>query len=518
MSIIEQQKELEYYPDETLAQEMMQPTGIAPSFLVATEIKRRNDMRNAYQSQANPTPQTSVVEEQAMELGGIPNVDPNAMQQQMMQQPLPQQQMPQNAPMPMREGGAIRHQGGQTIDRYQSEGYIDPRLIAMGWTIDDGKLVPIENEEWQGPFGNTIAGSEGWLLDTDLYTGGEDNPYAGRPLARTGWIAADLAKLKLAKTGFKAAKGAYKKAGGFKGMTKGIRDKYDEGIAGLRARLGGTGPRATPQVPNPANPGGLPIQTVQPPTSLTGRAADIALNNPATTAVLGGAGVASILPDAEIGTEVEATDIPLTSEEKVELKSLMTQAAYNADELFGEGGYSAFKKLDERVRLDTLRNALVAGKMPTEAPSFNTADASGGGIASSRSQVMDELNAMLGSGDQALRDQQGAALVQLGAGIAAGDLAGGLSAAGKEVSALKAARSGEKIKAIMALIEMQYKEGLLSANRAKSIIDQITLLQENSMGDPNATAKIDQLYNQLSGLGSGANNMGIQTASSYFKG
>ena len=95
MSIIEQQKELEYYPDDVLAQEMMQPTGIAPSFLVATEIKRRNDMRNAHQAQMNPQPQTSVVEEEAMELGGIPNVDPNAMQQQMMQQPMPQQQMMQ---------------------------------------------------------------------------------------------------------------------------------------------------------------------------------------------------------------------------------------------------------------------------------------------------------------------------------------------------------------------------------------------------------------------------------------
>mgnify|MGYP003625482234 CR=1 FL=1 len=518
MSIIEQQKELEYYPDETLAQEMMQPTGIAPSFLVATEIKRRNDMRNAYQSQANPTPQTSVVEEQAMELGGIPNVDPNAMQQQMMQQPMPQQQMPQNAPMPMREGGAIRHQGGQTIDRYQSEGYIDPNLIAMGLTIDEeGKIVPIEDEEGlQGPFGNTIAGPEGWLLDTDLYTGGEDNPYAGRPLARTGWIAADLAKLKLANTGFKAAKGAYKKAGGFKGMTKGIRDKYDEGIAGLRSRLGGTGPRPAMNVPNPANPGGISIgTTTQAPTSITGRAADIALNNPATTAVLGGGAVASVLPDTETGTNVEAKEVPLTKEEQVELSSLMSQSAYNAEELFGEGGYDAFKKVDPRTRLDTLRRALVAGKMPTEVPSFDTTDTSEGGIASSRSQLMDELTSMLGGGDQALRDQQGAALVQLGAGIAAGDLAGGLSAAGKEVSALKAARSGEKIKAIMALIEMQYKEGLLSANRAKSIIDQITLLQENSMGDANATAKIDQLYNQLSGLGSGANNMGIQTASSY---
>ena len=105
MSIIDQQKELEYYPDDVLAQEMMQPTGIAPSFLVATEIKRRNDMRNSYQMQMNQAPQMSVVEEQAMELQGIPNIDPNMMQEQ----------MPQNAPMPMREGGAVRYQTGSEI-------------------------------------------------------------------------------------------------------------------------------------------------------------------------------------------------------------------------------------------------------------------------------------------------------------------------------------------------------------------------------------------------------------------
>jgi len=121
MSIIEQQKELEYYPDDVLAQEMMQPTGIAPSFLVATEIKRRNDMRNSYQAQMNPQPQTSVVEEEAMELGGIANADPNAMQQQMMQQPMPQQQMPQNAPMPMREGGNIRYQGGRQMTQDEAD-------------------------------------------------------------------------------------------------------------------------------------------------------------------------------------------------------------------------------------------------------------------------------------------------------------------------------------------------------------------------------------------------------------
>ena len=158
MSLIDQQKELEYYPDEVLAQEMMQPTGIAPSFLVATEIKRRNDMRNAYQAQLNQPPQMSVAEEEAMELQGIPNVDPNAMEQQMMQQPMPQEQMPQGAPMQMRKGGSIRYQSGQ---------YIDPNLIAIGLSVDEeGKIVPID-ESGTGPLGG--FGSGGWALDFDPF-------------------------------------------------------------------------------------------------------------------------------------------------------------------------------------------------------------------------------------------------------------------------------------------------------------------------------------------------------------
>ena len=72
-------------------------------------------MRNSYQMQMNQAPQMSVVEEQAMELQGIPNIDPNMMQQQMMQDPMMQEQMPQNAPMPMREGGAVRYQTGSEI-------------------------------------------------------------------------------------------------------------------------------------------------------------------------------------------------------------------------------------------------------------------------------------------------------------------------------------------------------------------------------------------------------------------
>ena len=94
------------------------------------------------------------------------------------------------------------------------------------------------------------------------------------------------------------------------------------------------------------------------------------------------------------------------------------------------------------------------------------------------------------------------ALVQLGAGIAAGDLAGGLSAAGKEVSALKAARSAEKLKALSVMVDLNYKEGLISLNQAENILNEIELLGER-VGDPKAEEKIARLEQKLAQLGGG---------------
>jgi len=137
--------------------------------------------------------------------------------------------------------------------------------------------------------------------------------------------------------------------------------------------------------------------------------------------------------------------------------------------------------------------------------------------ATSRANIMDELRGLLGSGDQALRDQQSAALVQLGAGIAAGDIAGGLSAAGREVSALKAARSSEKIKAIMALIEMEYKQGLLNIAQVENIMAEIELLSETALTDPASQEKINALYQQLRQRKGGASTTGLPNVSSSWE-
>jgi hypothetical protein len=504
MSIIDQQKELEYYPDEVLAQEMMQPTGIAPSFLVATEIKRRNDMRNSYQMQMNQPPQMSVVEEQAMELQGIPNIDPNMMQQQMMQAPMMQEQMPQNAPMQMREGGSIRYQSGQ---------YIDPSLASMGLYVDEeGNIVPMETG-YGGLIGLGGIGSGGYLLDTDPFSELIEEGFGeGRGLK---------AGLETALAGGKAALG--KAALGYgrrklAGSAGKIRDQFTKGLDSLRARLGGT--RTTANVPNPANPGGMPIVTT--PTTTTGKAVDVLLDNPKTTlAIAAGAGLPAVIDSVDLGTTAETEEIPLSSEEIQELGLLMRDASINLTNIgFGEGGYQQFQQGSPRDQLNFLRMQKAEGNMPRESVlrSGETADVSPSSVSSSRASIMDQLDAMLGDNDQALRDQQSAALVQLGAGIAAGDIAGGLSAAGKEVSALKAARSAEKLKAMSVMVELNYKQGLLDINEAQNILAQIEILKESALTDPQAEEKIAMLEQELARRTGGFTGIGNSTLDdSYFE-
>ena len=503
MSIIDQQKELEYYPDDVLAQEMMQPTGIAPSFLVATEIKRRNDMRNSYQMQTNQPPQMSVVEEQAMELQGIPNIDPNMMQQQMMQDPMMQEQMPQNAPMQMKEGGSIRYQSGQTIDPY---------LASMGlYEDEEGNIVPMETG-YGGLIGLGGIGEGGYLLDTDPFSELIEEGFGEGRGTKAG--------LETVLFGGKAALGkaavnqARKRLAGSAGK---IKDRFKGGIDSLRARLGGT--RTTGNVPNPGNLGGMP--TVTTPTSATGKAVDIISDNPKTSlAIAGGAGIPAVIDSVDLGTTAETEEVSLSEEEIQELGILTRDASINLTNIgFGEGGYQQFQQGSPRDQLEFLRRQKAEGNMPRESVlrSGNTVDVSPSSVSSSRSNIMDQLDAMLGDDNQTLRDQQSAALVQLGAGIAAGDIAGGLSAAGKEVSALKASRSAEKLKALSVMVELNYKQGLLDINEAQNILSQIELLSE-SVGDPQAEEKIAMLEQKLALLTGGTTATGLPSVASVLGG
>lgn len=100
-------------------QEAQAPSGQVPQYLVVSEIQRRSDMRKRYQEQQQPqgTVADQIVQEAA---GGIASMPPQGMPPQgMPPQGAPQQAMPPQAmpPQQMFSGGIIRLQEGGFLDQ-----------------------------------------------------------------------------------------------------------------------------------------------------------------------------------------------------------------------------------------------------------------------------------------------------------------------------------------------------------------------------------------------------------------
>ena len=100
MSIIQQEDELKGMPDNFLAQEMQNPSGQYPQFLVFTELNRRKDMRERFAEQQAQAPTSTMAEEMVAEVSGIG--------QGMAPQMMPPMDMPmQGMPMQMMSGGGV---------------------------------------------------------------------------------------------------------------------------------------------------------------------------------------------------------------------------------------------------------------------------------------------------------------------------------------------------------------------------------------------------------------------------
>jgi len=122
MNILEVQEALKDMSQNQLLQEATRPSGVAPSFMVVSELKRRQDMRQRYQNQA---PKTTVAEEVVGR--SMQPMMPQAMPQQMpMQQPMMQpemaQPMMQQEPRRMFMGGVVRGLGSLFGKRPQLTG------------------------------------------------------------------------------------------------------------------------------------------------------------------------------------------------------------------------------------------------------------------------------------------------------------------------------------------------------------------------------------------------------------
>ena len=132
-NILQMQEILKSVPDQRLMQEMQQPTGRAPQYLVMTEIQRRKKVRDEYQGQVQDQ-QTTVAEDMVM--GPAPQQPPMApagMPPQMSQGMPPQMQQPMPAaqpPMNMEGGGALYRQAGSQASQYF--GAVDlSRLVSL---------------------------------------------------------------------------------------------------------------------------------------------------------------------------------------------------------------------------------------------------------------------------------------------------------------------------------------------------------------------------------------------------
>lgn len=111
MNLLQIQDALKGLPDEELRQEMMQPTGMVPQYLIMTEMQRRKTMREEYNAQ--PQPRTTVADDmrQEMGLGGL--------------------QQSQVQPQSFAEGGMVGYANGGRLPLSRSPygPYISPEMI-----------------------------------------------------------------------------------------------------------------------------------------------------------------------------------------------------------------------------------------------------------------------------------------------------------------------------------------------------------------------------------------------------
>ena len=134
MNILDAEDLIKGLPDQALMQEAQVPSGQIPQFLVVSEIQRRSDMRKRYEAQQQQ-PQGTVAEQIVRE--GIMGMAP---QQPMMPQGMPQampQAMPQGMPpMGMAQGGIVRMKKGGILRQLSSLGS-DPNSPYFGKTNQD---------------------------------------------------------------------------------------------------------------------------------------------------------------------------------------------------------------------------------------------------------------------------------------------------------------------------------------------------------------------------------------------
>ena len=168
MNILEVEDMVKGLPDDRLQQEAEMPTGQVPQFLVVSEIQRRSDMRKRFAERQQQQPQGTVKDQIIQEgIAAMSPPDPSMQAAMMGQQPqMPQEMMPPQGmpmdqpPMGMSRGGVVRMaKGGKTLEEIAEELYDTKRPMvstprgvrpAPGSLSRDELIRAVLGEEYKG--------------------------------------------------------------------------------------------------------------------------------------------------------------------------------------------------------------------------------------------------------------------------------------------------------------------------------------------------------------------------------
>ena len=154
-NLVELSNQLEDFPEQQLVQMSQDPNSMYPSYLVLSEIQRRNQMRKMYEAQ-QPKPETTVAEEVIGEFTGQ-----QGLQGAMAQSPGPQDAFPPSdmgnmaPPSPMQAMAS----GGRT-------GYnLGGSLGLSGDSLSQTFINPMENQLPDESSGLNLFGEDGLIFD-----------------------------------------------------------------------------------------------------------------------------------------------------------------------------------------------------------------------------------------------------------------------------------------------------------------------------------------------------------------
>tara|TARA_R110000850_G_scaffold172998_2_gene298668 strand:+ start:321 stop:1757 length:1437 start_codon:yes stop_codon:yes gene_type:complete len=229
-NLVELSNQLEDFPEQQLVQMSQDPNSMYPSYLVLSEIQRRNQMRKMYEAQ-QPKPETTVAEEVIGEFAGQ-----QGLQGAMAQSPGPQDAFPPSdmgnmaPPSPMQamaSGGRTGYQVGGFTPTGQNPYPTGSELVSDTFTSTEENPYPIDPEQK-----NAIK---------ERYTDPDGTFAYGRAL-KDGFNAATLAMIfapEPTSTGIGAAARGLAAAGkGLYGAIRNPRQTFDKVSTGLKEFAG----------------------------------------------------------------------------------------------------------------------------------------------------------------------------------------------------------------------------------------------------------------------------------------